>query len=143
MLNWDWMKKKDKVDPEKILNYEDRIMEYQKELQRQRQELENQFSTYRISTSMYEESKLTESKVKVICSAYIQEIYDSLAKHQAKSISYGIFKQVIKFFQVDYSTGESILELVGKSESDELVAINMLLGVVKEKIKQEIKDEFK
>ena len=54
-----------------------------------------------------------------------------------------LIENIIKYFKIDFGTGQEILNLsLSKDESNKIIAINMLLSEVKDKIKQEIIEQI-
>lgn len=83
--------------------------------------------------------------IKEICAQELTNKIDVLNKTIKKNCNIEIITGVIRFFKLDYATGEEILNLMNSGdESNELVATTMLFASVKESLKEEIiKEIFK
>lgn len=75
------------------------------------------------------------------------EIEEQL-RNQQKTVEIEYNRQfmikVIKFFKLDYELGDTILNLIQPGDKEnEILAINMLFGAIKENIKNDIIKEIK
>lgn len=60
-----------------------------------------------------------------------------------EKVNSNLIENIVKFFKLDFGTGQEIINLIcTKDPANNLIAINMLLTEVKDKIKQEIISEI-